>query len=400
MRPGGLLFAAISVGFVLTFVPSVGSAATDHVKWSIQQSPNPPGAVSAGLRAVSCASPDSRFCMAVGDSSSSAGPLVPLAEVTNGAGWTIAGTHAPPGASASDLTGVSCVDVFHCMAVGFAVRPTARVRALVERWDGSRWRMSKTPRLPRSSWSELVAVSCTDARDCIAVGGYIPNSIDAQERPLAERWNGRTWTVDHVPNPRAENGSALTGVSCSSGDVCEAVGEYAFADVDQIVIAFGRSAGGWVRQHQPNPNQSEVTSEGSVSCVGSGACTGVGNWIDRVGRTRALAERWDGSSWVRQHARNPAGFAVSELSGVSCRGATWCAGVGSWSDGFNGIPSFTLAERWNGAAWRIESTPNPPGATLSSLNAVDRGGPFCVAVGSWYDGSLTSTLVEVSRASG
>jgi hypothetical protein len=286
------------------------------------------------------------------------------------------------------------------MAVGFAVRPAATVRILAERWNGSRWTVIRIPSLPRSSWAELVSIWCGDRTDCTAVGGYIPRAVDAQERPLAEHWNGHAWTVDHVPNPRAENGSALTGVDCLQAGLCEGVGEYVFADVDQQILAFGRSAGGWVRQHQHGPKQSELTSEGSVSCSDIAHCTGVGSWVDFQGRTRTLAERWDGTSWVRQHARNPAGFGVSELSGVSCRGATWCAGVGSWSDGFNGIPSYTLAERWNGAGWRIEHTPNPPGATLSSLNAVDCGGPFCVAVGSSYDGSMTSTLIEASRASG
>jgi hypothetical protein len=333
MRPRRLLFAAIFVVVGLTLVPSIAGADTGLATWAIEQSPNPPGAVIATLGAVSCAPHAPGFCMAVGGYTTPGSRLMPLAEVTNGSGWSISGAHAPRGASASELTGVSCVDPGQCIGVGFVVRPTSRVRALVERWNGSRWTIMKTPPLPRSSWSELVAVSCTGKKDCIAVGGYIPNAVDAQERPLAERWTGSAWTIDHVPNPRAENGSGLTGVACPSSGICEAVGEYVFADVDQNILAFRRSAGGWVRQHQPNPNQSELTSEGSVSCFGSLNCAGVGSWVDRQGRTRALAERWNGTSWVRQHVPNPSGFAVSELFGVWCRTATWCAGVGSWSEG-------------------------------------------------------------------
>jgi hypothetical protein len=49
----------------------------------------------------------------------------------------------------------------------------------------------------------------------------------------------------------------------------------------------------------------------------------------------------------------------------------------------------TLAEHWNGASWRIVPTPNPPGATFSSLNGVSCPLPnVCFAVGSSDSGPL------------
>jgi len=51
----------------------------------------------------------------------------------------------------------------------------------------------------------------------------------------------------------------------------------------------------------------------------------------------ALAEHWNGSTWAIQATPNPAGAAVSMLSGISCVSSTTCTAVGSSDDG-------TLAE--------------------------------------------------------
>ncbi|MGI8682705.1 MAG: hypothetical protein ACR2JO_11380 [Mycobacteriales bacterium] len=161
---------------------------------------------------------------------------------------------------------------------------------------------------------------------------------------LAERWNGTSWTVQSTPNPIGGENVNLTGVSCASTTVCTAVGQY-----------FG-------------PH----------------------------GRDLTLAERWNGGRWTIQPTPRPAGtrgIELIELSGVSCPSTTACAAVGSYYDsGSDRV--VTLAERWNGNGWTIESTPNPTGADVSELNGVScasstpNGWPWpssaaCTAVGSY-----------------
>ena len=52
-------------------------------------------------------------------------------------------------------------------------------------------------------------------------------------------------------------------------------------------------------------------------------------------------------------------------------------------------PPTHIAEHWNGTSWRIVTTPNPPGATFSSLNGVSCPRPnVCFAVGSSDSGPL------------
>ena len=65
----------------------------------------------------------------------------------------------------------------------------------------------------------LAAVSCPTGRMCVAVG-----TMGNGPRMLAERWNGRSWSVMRLAQPAGAGGSGLTGVSCTSARACTAVG--------------------------------------------------------------------------------------------------------------------------------------------------------------------------------
>jgi len=72
--------------------------------------------------------------------------------------------------------------------------------------------------------------------------------------------------------------------------------------------------------------------------------------------TSGIAEHWDGSRWTIRRLPVPPGPPGQEPlvlpASVSCASATACVTVGS-SQGA------TMAERWNGAAWTIQRTPDP-----------------------------------------
>jgi len=136
----------------------------------------------------------------------------------------------------------------------------------------------------------------------------------------------------------------------------------------------------------------------SASCSNATACTGVGTWVDFDGNTRGLAERWDGIRWTGQRVADPPRSQATALSGVSCVTPSVCAAVGYWSANTDAFPSHTLAERWNGSSWVVQPSPNPTGASLNSLAAVDCPSPMsCVAVGGSYNDGAFTTLVESYR---
>ena len=54
---------------------------------------------------------------------------------------------------------------------------------------------------------------------------------------LAQHWNGRSWAVQHIPALTRSRTSSLTGLSCSSAAVCEAVGSITTAKGKRSMLA-------------------------------------------------------------------------------------------------------------------------------------------------------------------
>jgi hypothetical protein len=342
-------------------------------------SPVPASASLSGgdLNGVSC--PTATLCMAVGQSSQG----YALAERWNGNTWHIQPTANPTGATSSVLYGVSCSAAAACTAVGGSNAP-ASGGILVERWNGTAWHIQSTP-YPAGSSSILTGVSCPTAEDCTAVGFYLRNGVALS---LAERWNGTAWHIQTTPNPAGTPNSELVGASCSSVAGCTAVGDYYNGTSNQS-LAERWNGTAWRIQSTPNPTGTTGSDLRGVSCRTAG-CTAVGyyNASAGPGPNLTLAERWNGSAWHIQSTPNPAGATGSELTGVSCTTARDCIAVGDYGNA--GAASLTLAERWNGTAWHIQSTPNPTGATISLLNAVScSAATACTAVGWDYTHGLT-----------
>ena len=129
----------------------------------------------------------------------------------------------------------------------------------------------------------------------------------AGTQTLAEMWNGIQWTVEPTPNAVGTDADGLFGVSCWSRRGCTAVGGYSTLD------SLGAPDG-------------------------------------------ALVEHWDGAAWSLQSVTASSG---NILYGVSCATGTFCVAVGG-SDVvpvLSGAITPSLAERWNGIRWSVQTTP-------------------------------------------
>jgi hypothetical protein len=392
-----LFVAACAAAFGAQLLIGATNAAGSTTGWSIESTPNPPGAILSVLDSVSCSA--AIACTAVGYWRS--GPNPPqssaLAERWNGSAWSIQPTPAPVGATGSFLSAVACPGAQLCVAVGFKIGAASAVRGLSEVWNGKHWVIVPMATPPSATYLALTGISCLSSGDCTALGSYIVGT--QQDQPLGERWNGTAWALEAVPNPHAENGSLATAVSCTGPAACMATAEYGYGDVDQSVYALRWNGIHWISVTQPNPGGQFANYETSVSCSIADACTSVGAWTN-IGLL-ALAERWNGTKWLRQVVAQPEGSATSALGGVSCADATACTAVGTSSKQLNGVPTTTLAERWNGASWIVDSTPNPSGAEFSTLSSVACIVPTeCIAVGNSYDPGTKTTTTLAERHSG
>jgi hypothetical protein len=375
--------------FGVAVVVLTGAASAAHASagtgWSIQPTPSPPPNGNGFFRAVSC--PSATTCIAVGRSVNKAGKVFPLVEAWDGTSWSVQPTPSLPPYVHGVLNGVSCPSATTCIAVGNSVDSAGQFLPLVEAWDGTSWSIQSTTTLPPpDGYGILRGVSCTSASACTAVGSVAGIDFGSQ-RTLAERWDGTSWSVQSTPNPTGATASGLDGVSCTSPTACTAIGGAVRKGGASVLMAEVWNGTSWSLQSLPGAPAGVFPQLNAISCSSATACTAVGysytsspNGSNPVYRT--LAERWDGTIWVIQSTPNPTGSLYGILAGVSCPAPTNCTAVGSIQ---SSTPSaiVTLAERWNGTSWSIQSTPNPANPTMAVLNGVScTSATACTAVGS------------------
>ena len=346
--------------------------------WTPQPTPAPEGAKSSLLKGVSCTS--ATVCTAAGYAVNSAKVLVPLAERWNGTKWEIQSTPVPAGGTENILASISCTSASNCVAVGKFSSPYSLPLAM--QWDGTKWSLIQPPKPENSVVSWLSGVSCTSATFCVATGAYLDNFLI--EKTLAMLWDGTKWIVKTTPNPGAQlNG--LAAVSCTSATACTAVGSFYSEPGPSKVLTERWNGVSWQVQETPGPEGSKKAELLGVSCAAATVCTSVGVFTNSAGTNLSLAEKWDGTKWTLQSSPNPEGAKETVLRGISCTSSTACTAVGSFKSSA-GI-QLSLAERWTGSNWTIHSTPNPEGAKSSNLAGVSCLAASCEAVGGVQNGS-------------
>ncbi len=307
-------------------------------------------------------------------------------------GWALQATPNPVGARNTFLAGVSCTAPTACVAVGYSISTSNAVTTLAEQWNGSAWSILSTPSPLGSVISSLAAVACTSATACTAVGDSF-NAANVKST-LDERWNGTTWSVQPTPDPAGTSNSTLVGVACSVSTSCIAVGSYTKTPSGHpFTLAESWNGIAWSIVTTPNPPANRGASLLSVACSSGPACTAVGNWFNSSNTEVTLAERWSGTAWSIQTTLNPTTH-LSELFGVACSSATSCMAVGS--DINTSILQVALVERWNGSTWSVVATPGIAGSQGAALQAIScatvKG---CNAVGDNINGAgVEVTLAE------
>jgi hypothetical protein len=161
------------------------------------------------------------------------------------------------------------------------------------------------------------------------------------------------------------------------------------------IASTGASAAtGWKIQAPPSPAAARFPGFGAVSCGSLTSCIAVGG--DTKAKTyQTLAEHWNGKAWKIQVTPNPAGATDVGLEAISCTTAASCMAVGDLSTASS--PSgTTAAEYWNGHAWKVEAMPALPSADqFPALSAVScSSAKACIATGFYSLGSGPVPLAE------
>ncbi|HEX9034036.1 MAG TPA: hypothetical protein VF834_19515, partial [Streptosporangiaceae bacterium] len=337
--------------------------------------PSPAGSTSASLRGVSCVT--AAFCEAVGSYSDNSGDTLDVAASWNGQSWALQSTPPLAGVPFASLNAVSCAAVTACEAGGdfsFTTSQTQYV-PVAEHWNGASWSPQHAAAAPGATSNALTGVSCVSAAFCEAVGSR-QDHLGLTTIALAEVWNGVRWKIQPTANPAQASGGlrmSLSGVACASASFCEAVGSSASTAGGGAERWNGKT---WVLQAAPGGPLTSVSCPSAKFCMAAG---GDGH-----------VEIWNGSSWSSKSSA--AGFI--SLRSVSCLSPTACEAIGSG-------PSGDQAERWNGRSWSPQVTPTPTGGSSLGLTAVSCARlTSCEAVGSYSNSAFQQVpLAEVWNGS-
>ena len=249
------------------------------------------------------------------------------------------------------------------------------------------WHLQSPPVPSGAIASDLSDVSCTSASACTAVGS--DESSGSVFSTFAERWNGTSWTVENTPSPTVSN---LNGVACISPADCIAVGDVlSGVGINTLTLAERWNGTSWTTMTTPTPKAGTRSFLIDVSCRSATLCEAVGSYYKKSGAQLPLAEKWNGASWKIQATPQPSGTTSTQLNGVACTSGSSCTAVGDYVSGSTEM----LAERWDGTSWAIQSTPNPSGGSDSFLGGVScTAATACTATGDYFNGTGQVSLAE------
>ncbi len=269
----------------------------------------------------------------------------------DGTAWKRVALPVPKGSQSGEFNAAAAVSPNDIWAVGDAEPAgSAYGHAIVDHWNGHRWRLVPTP--TSGGYTQLVAVTALSAKDVWGVGVRgVDTGRRITERTLTMHWNGKAWKRVPSPSPATSYTAAgsiedsLAAVSGSSSHDVWAVGQYylAAANGDHAMhpLALHWNGTRWKAVSSPDP--AGPTHRSFFYGVAAPSSTGV--WAvgsaARNGVQHALTERWDGAQWqIVPAAGNP-------LSGVSALSAddVWTAGGETGGD----------VTHWNGTAWTIQT---------------------------------------------
>ena len=261
-----------------------------------------------------------------------------LAQHWDGSTWTIVPT-LNPGPYRNDLTGVSAVSSSDVWAVGYYQSDAqGRFHTFAEHWNGLTWSLSLTTANPSSDFSLLFAVTAISTSEVWAVGTY---QIGVSQVPMAQHYNGSTWSNSFVMNPGLGDTNGLFSISAWSSTDIWAVG-------------------------------SVVTTQGTPPLPPG----------------QPLAEHYDGASWTIKPTGTLTGD--NEILAVTALEANHAEGVGYGS--FVSAVSARQSAGWDltptgpGTVTNLVSTLSIPGTGDNALLAVDRSGDTL-----WAGGYLRGT---------
>jgi hypothetical protein len=219
----------------------------------------------------------------------------------------------------------------------------------VEHFNGSTWSLAAAADEPNAA-NALSAVSAASPSDVWAVGSFTPNG--GSSRPLAERWNGSTWTI--TPFPAASGRNFLTAVKAFAPDDAWAIG---YAVNNSAVTSYAARWDGSKWNSVALAPVGENAQLFGMTGMGDNDLWVVGTARGRNGEAKSVAEHLDGNSWAVVPMKSPGRAVLLSVTEIAPNDV-WAVGTSSPD---HVIQFLNLSEHWDGTSWRVVPIPSIKG---------------------------------------
>jgi hypothetical protein len=257
---------------------------------------------------------------------------------------------------------------------------------LAEHWDGTSWTQTPLPQ-PGSPGGALTGVTALPSGDAWAV------SLDG----TADHWNGSAWNAVELPSPKGASTNVQGGgvlpfaiASRSAHDVW-VVGSWDNPETGgEGTLVEHWNGTSWKVVRSPTPRFSFAWLYG-VSALSVKDAWAVGAYTNDVGENRTLVLHWNGTKWRRVPSPNPSRTARGdELTGIAVVSGRSAWAVGDYRRAHR---TRTLVVHWNGTRWRHVRSPTPwRGGWLYGIASAGRNDAW--AVGAYGAAQGSTPLVE------
>jgi hypothetical protein len=295
----------------------------------------------------------------------------------------------------STFAGVSASGADEAWAVGAYRDPAADVNPLAEHWNGTSWTRVTVP-VPAGQTATLSGVDDLGPDNAWAVGS---SSGSAGNITLIEHWNGTTWSVVPSPNPATgttNDSDSLNAIGGTGADDLWAAGLESSAESNTLGLLFEQWNGTtWTAAPSPTPG-GKFQIANAITAISPDDVWAVGS--DVTGNDVTLAAHWNGKKWSLVPTPNLSDVGRApqdQLTGVSALGAdnVWASGYTSNVNGGNFADPFVL--HWDGTTWALSKTPNlgTEGSSLRAIQAISPTDVWAVGQEQVNNGSIF-TLTE------
>ena len=212
---------------------------------------------------------------------------------------------------------------------------------------------------PRTRHIQLFGVSCSSSSACAAVGSYENRS--GTTVTLAERWDGRRWSLQTVPDPRGAKAICSESRVLRAGRASRSVRTRLAPAVPSRSRSGGTQGAGRFCAFPIRAARAAQGSKTGCRAPPPRRARPSAPTPPRSGSTVTLAERLTGSRWSIQSVPDPAGGKNVELGAVSCLQSTaLCTAVGVRLREARSGKGVTLAGAMGPSSLVDPERPDPP----------------------------------------